>query len=320
MESTLPTLSIVIPLYNEEKVFEYLIQRLDKIISQSPNKIEIVLVNDGSTDNTVKLITEKTSLNSNYVGVLLSRNFGHQIAVTAGLSISKASEAIMVIDGDLQDPPELVFDFYAKLNEGYDVVYAVRKNRKEGIFKKSAYFIFYRLLNSITNIDLPLDSGDFCMMSRRVVDVMNNMKEESRYLRGMRVWAGFKQIGYEYERASRAAGEPKYNFKMLLNLAYTGIFNFSDFPIKLITRLGTLGIISSIIYLIYNIIIRLSTDIVPSGFTALVFLIILFGSIQFLFLGILGEYIIRIFFQSKTRPLFIIDKILSSNKIHKNNG
>jgi dolichol-phosphate mannosyltransferase len=309
-----PEFNIVIPLYNESAVFNQLVDRLQLLIKSSNYSIEVLLVDDGSKDDTAVKIKSFCDSNNNFKGVLLSRNFGHQIAVSAGLSQVNASKGIMVIDGDLQDPPELLFGMIERLAEGNDVVYAVRKKRKESYFKKTAYFIFYRILNSISYLPLPLDSGDFCLMSRRVVDLLNKMPEESRYIRGMRTWVGFKQVGYEYERAERAAGEPKYNFKMLLSLAYNGIFNFSEYPIKLVTRMGITGTLAAFLYLGYVIIKRFTSNEVPTGFTALLFCVILFGSLTLLSIGIIGEYIVRIFFQVKQRPTFIIDKIISKNE------
>jgi len=309
-----PEFNIVIPLYNESAVFNQLVDRLQLLIKSSNYSIEVLLVDDGSKDDTAFKIKSFCDSNSCFRGILLSRNFGHQIAVSAGLSQVNASIGIMVIDGDLQDPPELLFGMIERLAEGNDVVYAVRKKRKESYFKKTAYFIFYRILNSISYLPLPLDSGDFCLMSRRVVDLLNKMPEESRYMRGMRTWVGFKQVGYEYERAERAAGEPKYNFKMLLSLAYNGIFNFSEYPIKLVTRMGITGTLAAFLYLGYVIIKRFTSNEVPTGFTALLFCVILFGSLTLLSIGIIGEYIVRIFFQVKQRPTFIIDKIISKNE------
>lgn len=304
-------IAFVIPLYNEEDVFEALIGRLKKIVVDHKSlAFKFILVDDGSTDATKELLLNTATNSEHFKALILSRNFGHQIAVTAGLSVCEDYETVMIIDGDLQDPPELCIDFYNRLNEGYDVVYGIRKKRKESVVKRSSYYMFYRLLNRISGIHLPEDSGDFCMITNRIIRIMNAMPEQSRYLRGMRAWVGFKQIGFPYERQARFAGEPKYNFKMLAGLAYNGIFNFSDYPIKLVTGLGAIGVSVSIIYFIYNLAIRLLSDEVPTGFTALVFLIILFGSIQLVFLGVLGEYIIRIFFQSKNRPNFLIEKII----------
>lgn len=316
MTSETVSVSIIVPLYNEEKVFPALIERLNELITPLDYKVEVVLVNDGSTDNTPQLMMALALSNPVYQCVFLSKNYGHQIALTAGLNMARATEAIMVIDGDLQDPPELLHDFYEKIKEGYDVVYGVRKKRKEGIPKRLSYYIYYRILKKIAGIDLPLDSGDFGMMSRRVVDIMNKMPEQSRYLRGMRAWVGFNQVGIPYERGKRVAGEPKYDFKMLTRLAYNGIFNFSDVPIKILTRLGFLSIMSSVGYFIYSIIVKYTTDTVPSGFTALLFVIILFGGVQLISIGILGEYVIRMFFQVKNRPIFIIkEKVVDQELI-----
>ena len=221
----------------------------------------------------------------------------------------------MIIDGDLQDPPELLKDYYEKFKEGFDIVYAVRKKRKENIFKRSAYFIFYRILEKISYIKIPLDSGDFSFISRRVVDIMNAMPEESRYLRGMRTWIGFRQYGMEYERSERNAGESKYSFLQLLKLAQSGIFNFSEFPIKAITGIGFFTIILSLVYLVYTIVQKIVYHNVPQGFTALLIAIILFSGVQLFSIGVLGEYILRIFFQVKGRPLFIIKNTIRDKEV-----
>ncbi len=306
-----PQISIIAPLYNEEEILPKLIERLDALIESSPLSIEVVLINDGSKDKTPQMITSLAKTNEHYTAVLLSRNFGHQKAVTAGMSVARCTEAAFIIDGDLQDPPELLDSFYTYIQDGYDVVYAVRQKRKENIFKKGAYFMFYRLLKMIANIDLPIDSGDFCLMSKRVLDLMNSMPEESRYLRGMRSWLGFKQIGVPYERDKRAGGESKYSLKMLFGLAYNGIFNFSEFPIKFITRIGAFGILISIMYVMYYLI---STSLLdkspPAGFTSILFFILFFGSLNLVCLGIIGEYLVRVFFEVKNRPVFIIDQVI----------
>jgi polyisoprenyl-phosphate glycosyltransferase len=231
-------------------------------------EVEVVLVNDGSKDKTPLLMHQLALTDKRYQAIFLSRNYGHQIALSAGLTFARGTNAIMVIDGDLQDPPELLPLMYEKFEEGYDVVYAVRKKRKESWFKKMAYSSFYRLLKSISYIDIPLDSGDFALLSRRVVDIMNKMPEESRYLRGMRSWIGFEQIGLEYERSERADGVSKYSFRNLLKLAYNGIFNFSEFPIKLIKRVGYLSVMVSFLYFFYSLYRKIFFDDVPQGFTA----------------------------------------------------
>lgn len=309
-----PVVSIIAPLYNEQETIPLLKERLDTLMDKLDYPVEAVLINDGSKDDTPQMIASIAAADPRYTAVLLSRNFGHQKAVSAGMSVARGSEALFIIDGDLQDPPELLPDFLAELRSGYDVVYAVREKRKEGPLKKFAYWLFYRILKSIANIDLPIDSGDFCMISRRVADLMNNMPEESRYLRGMRSWIGFKQKAFHYERAKRIAGESKYSLKMLFNLAYNGIFNFSEFPIKLITRIGTLGVGFTIIYMMYYASLILFTDRVPpTGLTTTLFFILFFGSLNLVCIGVLGEYIVRIFFQAKGRPLFVIDQVIRKN-------
>ena len=301
-----PDISFVVPLYNEAKTLPLLTERLEKISEGSSLSFEFVLVDDGSTDHTSELMNQLALMNEKYHCVFLARNYGHQIALSAGIMAARGTQGLMVIDGDLQDPPELFHDFYNNYLQGYDVVYAVRKKRKEGFLKKIAYHAFYRFLKKISYIDIPLDSGDFSFISRRIADVINKMPEESRYIRGMRSWIGFKQIGIEYERHERAAGESKYSFTKLLGLAYNGIFNFSEFPIKFITNLGFISILLSVIYLFITIARKLLYNDVPTGFTALLFGIILFGGVQLVSLGIIGEYVLRIFFQVKQRPLYII--------------
>jgi glycosyltransferase involved in cell wall biosynthesis len=312
-----PELSIIIPLYNEEKVFRKLTERIDNMLNTLNFEVEVVLIDDGSLDQTASLIREKCLGDSKYQGILLSRNHGHQLALTAGLAHSLGSKAVMVMDGDLQDPPELVIDFYNKFKEGYDVVYAVRRNRKENIFKRIAYWSYYRLQKSVSNFAIPIDSGDFGLMSRRVVDQLVKMPEQSRYLRGMRSWVGYKQIGIEYSRDSRSDGKSNYSFKQLIGLAFNGIFNFSEFPIKFITRLGIITISVSLIYLIYNIYRKFYIGDVPLGFTALIMAIVLFSGVQLISIGIIGEYVVRIFFQVKNRPLYIVsEKIINQKEEH----
>jgi glycosyltransferase involved in cell wall biosynthesis len=223
-------INIVVPLYNEENVFKTLQKRLTDLINNSKRNISVIMIDDGSSDNTAELM-EELSLNDNrFTSIFLSRNFGHQLALTAGFSVVNATEAVFVIDGDLQDPPELLEKFYTFLEQGYDVVYAVREKRKESFFKKIAYSTFYKILKKIAYIDIPLDSGDFSLISRRVVDKMVEMKEESRFMRGMRTWVGYKQIGVPYERQERHSGDSKYPLGQLIKLAFNGIFNFSDSP------------------------------------------------------------------------------------------
>jgi dolichol-phosphate mannosyltransferase len=303
-------ISIVVPLYNEEAVFDQLIERLTQVVNKVDFSCEVVLVNDGSSDNTANLIEEICKKDNRFSGILLSRNHGHQLAVSAGLANSRGRKGVMIIDGDLQDPPELVADFYKLLTSGYDVIYAIRKNRKESFLKKLAYKVYYRLQKKISSFNIPIDSGDFSMLSRRVVDTMVEMPEQSRYLRGMRAWVGFKQIGFEYDRDERIAGESKYSWLKLFELAFNGIFNFSDFPVKIITRLGFVTVLFSLLYFIYNIYRKIYYNDVPQGFTATILAIILFSGVQMISLGLIGEYVLRIYNQVRNRPLFVIDKII----------
>jgi len=313
-----PQVSIVVPLYNEMQTFPLLIKRLDSLIDSLSIDVEVVLVDDGSKDYTSQLIHQLALINERYTGVFLSRNYGHQIALSAGLAEARATEAIMIIDGDLQDPPELLLKFYEHFKKGYDVVYAIRKKRKEGLFKRICYYLFYRLLNSISQINIPLDSGDFSLISRRMVNILNKMPEESRYIRGMRTWVGFEQIGVEYDRDERIAGTSKYSLKMLMKLAYNGIFNFSEFPIKFITQLGFFSLAVSMVFITITLIKKFFFGSVPEGYTSLLLTIVLFSGVQLISLGVIGEYIIRIFFQVKGRPLYNIkSKIVRKELINE---
>lgn len=308
-----PQINIVIPLYNESAVFEGLMNRLLTLMEESNLSIEVILVDDGSTDDTRLKMRAISMSNEKVHSFFLSKNFGQQIAISAGLKHATATEAVLIVDGDLQDPPELLHDFYTHLNNGYDVVYAIRKKRKESVFKVFLYKMFYRFLSSVSESDIFLDSGDFSLISRRVVNILNDMPEKGKFIRGMRSWVGFKQKGIEYDRDERKLGKSKYSTKKLLNLAFSGLFNFSDFPIKFIARFAVLIIGISLFYFGYVVFKKFFLGGVPDGFTALLFMIILFGGIQLLAIGILGQYIIRVFFQVKNRPDFILEeKIVNS--------
>jgi polyisoprenyl-phosphate glycosyltransferase len=308
-----PLISIVAPLYNEAAALPHLLARLDALLASTNLAVEVLLVDDGSVDETGDLIRQKALADARYQAVLLSRNFGHQIAVSAGMNHALGEEALFIIDGDLQDPPELLGAFYEKLQLGYDVVYGVRRARKEGFAKTSAYAIFYRILQQLAHIDIPLDSGDFCMISRRVADVMVGMPEESRFLRGMRAWVGYRQCGIEYERDERVAGSPKYTLAALFKLAYNGIFNFSELPVRAISFLGATTTGLGFLYLFYTVVRHYALGDVPVGFTAQILLIVLFGGINLLCIGILGEYVLRSFFQLKNRPLFLVREHVSTH-------
>lgn len=311
------SITILIPLFNEESVLPELIVRLEKLILQTTFQVNILFVDDGSTDSTAVSIQKIIKGKENYSAIFLSRNFGHAMALSAGLAnINDSIDAVFIIDGDLQDPPELLNDFVYKMEEGFDVVYGIRTSRKEGFFKKICYKLYYRLLRRFSNIKMPLDAGDFSLLSKRVVLQLNSMPEESRYLRGLRSWVGFEQAGIEYKRDSRkGAGNTKYSIRSLFKLAFNGIFNFSEFPIRFIGFIGLITIFISLIYLAFTIYKKLVFGTVPEGFTSLIFAIVLFSGVQLLSIAILGEYILRIFFQVKQRPLYIVKSKIVNGKV-----
>ncbi|MFN4854840.1 MAG: glycosyltransferase family 2 protein [Bacteroidota bacterium] len=311
-------ISIVIPLFNEEENVNQLYRRLTAAAPLWQDNYEILFVDDGSSDNTISLLKDICLTDKHIKIVKLSRNYGHQAAISAGIKNAKG-DAVVIMDGDLQDPPEELPKFLAKWREGYHVVYAIRTKRKEGFFKKVAYKSFYRLLKVISNIDIPLDSGDFCVMDKKVVKVLNNdITEQSRFVRGLRAYSGFKQIGIEYERAERAAGEVKYTFKKLMKLAIDGLLDFSTFPLRIATYLGLFISLPSffigiffIIHRIFNFkILGYSPSDTP-GLASLAVGVFFIGGVILLILGIIGEYIGRIYFEVKRRPFYIVEEIIN---------
>jgi polyisoprenyl-phosphate glycosyltransferase len=307
--------SIVIPVYNEESALPHLVDSLLSLLSSRNEVLEIIFIDDGSTDGTSSILFPLCLDDARFQCVSFSRNFGHQLALTAGLKYARGSEAVFLLDGDLQDPPELFGKFLESLRDGNDIVYGIRNERKESGFKKFFYYSFYRVLNKISAIPFASDSGDFSLISRRVVDIINQLPEESRFLRGIRSWVGFKQTGLPYERKSRIAGHSKYSFRKLLRLATNGIYNFSELPIRLISLLGFLSITLSLAYFILTLINKFAYHTVPKGFTALLFSLILFSGVQLLSLGVIGEYVLRIFFQVKNRPLFIVERKIFDKEV-----
>lgn len=306
-------ISIVIPIYNEEAVLPLLFSRLHSLIEVNRNlRFEIILVNDGSRDKS-KFLIDEACQNSPFIGIHFSRNFGHQAAVTAGL-MHATGDYIAVIDGDLQDPPELIPEMVLKMYETeVDVIYGVRTHRKENLIKRSSYFLFYRLLSFITPLEIPLDSGDFGVMSRRVVDIINSIPEHHRFIRGLRAYCGFKQIPFTYKRDIRGGGESKYNLGRLLKLAMDGIFTFSEVPLKIATLLGFIIALFAIVYGTILLIWRIISNENLPGFATLSIGMFFLGGIQLFCIGILGEYVGRIHNQVKGRPSFIIDSISGTN-------
>lgn len=300
-----PLISIVIPVYNEEKGLPELFSRTAAALEALNPDFEVVCVDDGSGDRSLELLVGRHREDPRFKAIALSRNFGHQRAVLAGLAYARGN-FVGVMDADLQDPPELFADFLKRMEEGFDVVYAVRKKRKEGWLRRIAYWVFYRILTQIADLRMPVDSGDFCLMRRQVLDEILRMPEQSLFLRGLRFWVGFRQTGFEYERPERFAGNTKYSLKHLLRLAYNGIFSFSDFPIRFLGRLGYFTIMASAGYTLFILSKKLIWGEIIEGFTTLILAIFFFGGVQLASIRILGEYISRIYDQSRARPLFIV--------------
>lgn len=299
-------MSVVIPVFNEEGGLEALRQRLTTVLEKAQISFEVILVDDGSQDNSRHLMAEFHQQDDRFRALFLSRNFGHQIAITAGLMHAKG-DTVAIMDADLQDPPEVLSLFWKQLNCGYDVVYGVRRKRKEHIFKRLAYYLFYRLLNKLSEYPMPLDSGDFCLMTRRIVDHLNNMPESHRYLRGLRAWTGFSQTGIEYERDVRFSGRSKYTLSKLFNLALDGLVSFSAIPVRLIIQFGFLTALTSFcIGLAYMILKLFDIGTWPSGFATLFLLSAFLGGIQLVTIGMIGEYVARIHMEVKNRPLFFV--------------
>ncbi len=315
------SLSVIVPCYNEEESLPALFERITKVAEQWPADYEVICVDDGSRDETVRLLREQHQRDARWKVVVLSRNFGHQAAVSAGLEASRG-EVVAVIDADLQDPPELITEMIEKWQQGYEVVYAVRKKRKEGPLKRAAYFFFYRLMRMMTDIDeFPLDSGDFSLLDRRIVDTMVAFPEKNRFLRGLRAWSGYRQVGLEYERSARAAGEPKYTFKKLLRLAGDGLLAFSGFPLRLAAFAGFFfagvsGLLAAI-FVVQRLLPRpfaaLGLPLVP-GFAATIVAVLFLGGVQLLFLGIIGEYLNRMYTEIKARPAYLVAETMGVEK------
>jgi dolichol-phosphate mannosyltransferase len=300
-----PEISVVVPLFNEQELFDELHRRLDRSLRSMNAAYEIVFVNDGSRDRTPTLADASHESDPNVAVVHLSRNFGHQAAVSAGIDHARG-RAVVVMDGDLQDPPEIIPRLVDRWREGYDVVYAVRQHRKEGPLKRLGYYCFYRILNTISDLSMPLDSGDFCLMDRRVVDVLKQLPETARFVRGLRSFAGFRQVGLPYERAARESGQPKYSFRALVALAINGLVSFSSYPLRAVTYLGLCTIGISLVLLFWVLGDAFYNRTGPRGWASTIVVVLFMGSVQLISLGIIGEYIRLIFLEAKRRPTYIV--------------
>jgi dolichol-phosphate mannosyltransferase len=309
----MPLYSIVIPLYNEEDVAGECIRRVTAVCEKLDGSYEVIFVDDGSEDSTREIIGKACAENPALKLISFSRNFGHQVAITAGMDHS-SGDAVIVMDADLQDPPEVIPSLIEKYKEGYDVVYAVRSERKgETALKRWTSKAFYRFLRYMCSIDIPVDTGDFRLISRKVCDVMKTLTERNRYVRGLVSWVGFKQTAVEYVREKRFAGETKYPLGKMIKLSIDGITSFSSKPLTMSKNLGYITAAAGFIYMIVVLIQKFILDRTVQGWASLAVLILIIGGAQLIMLGVIGEYIARIFDESKNRPLYIIEDKINFN-------
>ena len=301
-----PVFSIIAPIFNETENLPVLLPRLSAVMDGVGEPWELVLVDDGSTDGSTEMILKLAEQDERVRPVIFARNFGHQIAVTAGLDYARG-EAVVIIDADLQDPPEVIPEMIARWHEGYEVVYGIRTEREgESWFKLFTASLFYRLILRITDVKIPLDTGDFRLMDRKVVEIMNGMRERHRFLRGMSAWVGFRQIGVSYKRAARFAGSTKYPFRKMFRLALNAITGFSHAPLQLATYIGFIAAGVSLVFIPIVIIMRLAGLQNFFGQATTLVSVLFLGGVQLICLGILGEYIGRIYDEVKGRPLYIV--------------
>jgi glycosyltransferase involved in cell wall biosynthesis len=301
--------SVVIPIFNEAEVLPVLYQRLSKALEDIGNLYEIIFVDDGSTDESPKVLQELRARDPRVKLVRFSRNFGHQIAITAGLDHS-SGDPVIVMDGDLQDPPEVIPQLIAEWQAGNEIVFAVRASRAgEGLFKRLTASIFYRILRRLTTTQIPVDAGDFRLMSRAAVRALQSIRERNRYVRGLVGWIGFRQASIKYARDSRYAGTTKYPVSRMIKFALNGIFSFSFLPLQLATYLGFGVSLISFIYLVYAIWLKLFTNRVVQGWASVMVAVLFVGGVQLVGLGIMGAYIGRIYDEVKQRPLYLVDSV-----------
>lgn len=306
-------LSIVIPLYNEEETLPALYTQLKQELTNLGYDYEVIFVDDGSSDRTPYLLGELAQRDGRVGVIHLSRNFGHQAAVSTGLQHTRG-DAIIVMDGDLQDPPEMIARLVQAWRSGAEVVYAVRRNRKEHWFKRVGYSGFYRVLATIGDLNIPRDAGDFCLMDRCVVEAMNRMPEHVRFVRGLRTYAGYRQVGVEYDRPARAAGDPKYTFRKLVALAIDGLVDFSSYPLRVVTYVGVFTVLLAMLIAGWAVIDAITNQSTPRGWASMIVVVLFMGAIQLISLGVVGEYVRRIFLEVKGRPNSIIRSIIPAGR------
>lgn len=305
-----PKYSFIIPIYNEEETILEMYRRMSAVMDRMDGAVELILINDGSRDRSLPLLRELHDKDVRVCYLSLARNFGHQIAVTAGLNFSRG-QIVVILDADLQDPPELIPDMVEKWRQGYQVVYAQRtQRRQESWFKRFTAYSFYRLLKQLADVDIPTDTGDFCLLDRQVVEVLNAMPERNRYIRGLRSWIGFRQTAIRFERDPRFAGEVKYTFRKSLALAINGLVSFSTVPLRISTYVGLLAAIASILMALLVLYWRIFVPNSPlTGFTIVLMATFFLGAVQLVSIGILGEYIGRIYEEVKGRPLYTLAEV-----------
>jgi dolichol-phosphate mannosyltransferase len=305
-----PKYSLIIPVYNEEETLPEMYLRVRAVMDQLDGDVELILVNDGSRDRSLAFLRDLHEKDPRVCYLSFARNFGHQIAVTAGLNFVRG-DAIVILDADLQDPPELIPALVEQWKQGYQVVYAQRTQRhKESWIKRLPAYIFYRLMRRLADVDIPLDTGDFCLMDRRVVDVLNSMPERNRYIRGLRSWVGLQQTSIHFERDPRFAGEVKYTFRKSLSLAANGLVTFSRVPLRLSTYVGLLAAVVAVVMAILVLYWRLFVPNSPlTGFATIMIAVFFLGAVQLVSIGILGEYVGRIYEEVKGRPLYVLSEV-----------
>jgi dolichol-phosphate mannosyltransferase len=312
-------LSIVIPVYNEENIVGELVRQVNKVRTVicekyhlSERDIEVIYVNDGSRDGTLPSLEKHLGENDSIIN--LSRNHGHQLAITAGIDAS-VGDAVVLIDGDLQDPPEFIFNLYEKYREGFDVVFAIRRSREgETAFKLLTASLFYRTFRWMTNINLPMNTGDFRIMSRRVADILSSMREPDRFIRGLTCWIGFKQTGLEYDRKERFSGNTKYTLFRMIKFSFDAITSFSGVPLRLVSIFGLLVAFGAFIAGLVVIYLKLFTNTTIVGWASLLTIVLFMGGVQLIAIGVMGEYLKRVSDQIKFRPLYIVDQIIHGKK------
>ena len=302
----IPMISVILPVYNERENLDVLVTRLVSVLEKTVDgSFEVLFIDDGSRDGSAEILDSFHTRNARLKVIHFSRNFGHQAALQAGLDEAKG-EAVILMDADLQDPPEAVASFIERWRQGYDVVYAVRTKRKERLLKRAAYAVFYRTMRAIAEIDMPLDTGDFCLLDRRVVDTLVSLPERNRFLRGLRSWVGFKQVGVEYERDARHAGLSKYTLRRLMHLALSGYIGFSAMPLRMAAWLGFLSAGTGLALTVWALVTKLMDIPSPHGWASTLAVILFVGGIQLLILGIIGEYLGRVYDEVRQRPLYIV--------------